>query len=91
MTNRFEQEIMSTFGRQLKKARERAGFAHAKDFAEALGVEENRYRHWERGSAQPNLPMLVRITRLLRVELGDLIPAAYQANEQHNHRDKAAS
>ncbi len=78
MTDRFETDVMSTFGRKLKEARERAGFETAKQFAESLGIEENRYRHWERGSAQPALPMLVRITRLLKVELTELIPHAYQ-------------
>jgi transcriptional regulator with XRE-family HTH domain len=80
---------MSTFGRELKAAREKAGFETAKQFAEALGVEENRYRHWERGSAQPSLPMLARITRLLKVELSELVPAAYSrksTNEDGGHR-----
>lgn len=76
--DRFHQEVMATFGEKLKEARERAGFETAKEFAESLGVEENRYRHWERGSAQPSLPMLARITRLLKVELSDLIPQSYQ-------------
>lgn len=91
MTDRFEKDVMSTFGRKLKEAREQAGFEHAKDFAEALGVEENRYRHWERGSAQPNLPMLARITRLLKVELAELVPAAYQKRYVDNHKDKPAA
>ena len=78
MSDRFHDEVMSTFGKKLKEARERAGFHTAKEFADSLGVEENRYRHWERGSAQPNLPMLARITRLLKVELGELVPQAYR-------------
>lgn len=75
---RFEKEVMANFGAKLKEAREKAGFEHAKTFAEALGVEENRYRHWERGTAQPSLPMLARITRLLKIELNELVPSAYQ-------------
>ena len=82
MTDRFHAEVMSTFGKKLREARERAGFETAKDFAESLGVEENRYRHWERGSAQPSLPMLARITRLLRVELAELIPQAFQKKDR---------
>ena len=56
----------------------------AKEFAEALGVEENRYRHWERGSAQPDLAMLTRITRLLKIEPNDLFPLAYRRKDQGN-------
>jgi transcriptional regulator with XRE-family HTH domain len=81
---------MSTFGRKLKEARERAGFDTAKQFAESLGVEENRYRHWERGSAQPALPMLVRITRLLKVELTELIPHAYQKKDRGQSGSRVA-
>ena len=91
MSPRFEEEIMRTFGQRLKAARKAAGFPHAKEFAEALGIEENRYRHWERGSAQPNLAMLVRITRLLKVEISDLVPAAYQRKNDHSLPNRAAS
>lgn len=87
---RFHQEVMATFGAKLKEARERAGFEHAKDFAEALGVEENRYRHWERGTAQPSLQMLARITRLLKVELTELVPQAYQKKGRDGLTNRAA-
>lgn len=91
MSARFDQEIMRTFGQRLKAARKGAGFPHAKEFAEALGVEENRYRHWERGTAQPNLAMLVRITRLLKVEISDLVPAAYQRKNDQTPPTRAVS
>jgi transcriptional regulator with XRE-family HTH domain len=91
MNDRFHLEVMATFGKKLREARESAGFETAKQFAEALGVEENRYRHWERGSAQPNLPMLVRITRLLKVELSDLIPHAYQKKDRDPSSRRVAS
>ncbi len=71
---RFEDEVMRTFSHRLRKARERAGYETAKIFAEALGVEPARYRHWERGSAQPDLTTLTRICRLLDVEANDLLP-----------------
>ena len=81
---RFHNEVMSAFAKRLKHARESAGFEHAKEFAEALGVEENRYRHWERGSAQPDLAMLTRITRLLKIEPNELLPMAYRKKDQGN-------
>jgi transcriptional regulator with XRE-family HTH domain len=76
MDKRFQTEVMNAFARRLKKAREDAGFDTAKRFAEALGVEQNRYRHWERGTAQPDIAMLTRICRLLDVEPNDLLPLA---------------
>lgn len=88
--SKFDEEVMRDFGTRLKDARLKAGFEHAKDFAEALGVEENRYRHWERGSAQPSLPMLARITRLLKVELSELVPAAYRQRYETAERNKMA-
>ena len=72
---------MQAFAQRLKAAREGAGFETAKDFAQALGVEENRYRHWERGSAQPDLAMLTRITRLLKIEPNELLPLAYRRKD----------
>ena len=71
---RFEEEVMRAFSDRLRKARETAGYATAKIFAEALGVEPARYRHWERGTAQPDLTTLTRICRLLNVEANDLLP-----------------
>lgn len=71
---RFEEEVMRAFSHRLRKAREDAGYATAKIFAEALGVEPARYRHWERGTAQPDLTTLTRICRLLHVEANDLLP-----------------
>jgi len=88
--DKFHTQVMATFGLELRKAREKAGFDTAKDFAEALGVEENRYRHWERGSAQPSLPMLARITRLLKVELAELIPQSYQKKSTNDEPTRAA-
>ena len=78
--DKFHQEVMSAFSKKLKAAREAAGYETAKEFAEALGVEENRYRHWERGSAQPDLTILTRLTRLLKVEVNELFPLAYRHN-----------
>jgi len=69
-------EVMNTFAKRLKAARETAGHGTAKNFATILGVDEDRYRHWERGTAQPSLTMVVRICRYLRVEPNYLLPAA---------------
>lgn len=82
---RRDRIIMATFAAKLKEARQRAGYEHASDFAADLGVEVHCYRHWERGSAQPRIPYLVRISRLLKTPLAELLPQSYQADN-----DKAA-
>lgn len=75
----FDQEVMTKFAQRLKAARKAAGYEDAKDFAAVLSVEENRYRHWERGSAQPNFAMLCRICRALDITPNDLLPMAMKA------------
>lgn len=80
--DRFHTEVMSAFSKRLKAAREAAGFETAKAFAESLNVEENRYRHWERGSAQPDYTMMCRICRLLSIEPNDLFPLALKGQKK---------
>ncbi|MFA5952290.1 MAG: helix-turn-helix transcriptional regulator [Hyphomicrobium sp.] len=63
-----------TFGQKLKESRELAGYEHAADFAKVLGIEENRYRHYERGSAEPGFEMLCKMCQMLEVEPNDLLP-----------------
>ena len=89
--DKFHREVMSAFSKKLKAARQAAGYETAKEFAAALGVEENRYRHWERGTAQPDLTLLTRITKLLRVEMNDLFPLAYRQKGQIGEGSALAS
>ena len=83
--DRFHEDVMSAFSKRLKAAREAAGYATAKEFAQALNVEENRYRHWERGSAQPDYTMMCRICRLLSIEPNDLFPLALKGQKKTRH------
>lgn len=73
---------MTTFAERLKEARIRAGYAHAKDFADALGVEAPTYRYWERGQAQPDITTLSRICLILNVEPNDLLPLARRRGDR---------
>ena len=82
-------EVMNIFAKRLKAAREASGHETAKDFATILGVDEDRYRHWERGTAQPNLTMVVRICRYLRVEPNYLLPAALPKSKNRTPKDDA--
>jgi len=70
---------MHALSERLKTARVSAGYEHAKDFADALGVEAPTYRYWERGQAQPDLTTLTRICILLNIEPNDLLPIGRKA------------
>lgn len=72
-TSRYDQ-IMKTFGKRLKRAREQAGYRSAQSFAAALGIEPHGYRKYERGQSEPNFETLVRICELLDTDPGALLP-----------------
>lgn len=72
-TSRYEQ-IMRTFAKRLKKAREAKGYVSAQQFAGQLGMEPHAYRKYERGDAEPNFETLMRICDLLDIEVSYLLP-----------------
>ena len=72
----FADQVMNEFAKRLKTARAKAGYRHAKDFAEALGTEPHTYRYWERGQSAPDLTTLTRICLLLNVDANYLLPLA---------------
>ena len=76
------QTILKTFGKRLKAARERAGFASAQKFAHILGVEPHAYRKYERGAAEPNFETLTRICEHLHITPNDLLPLAATAGSR---------
>jgi transcriptional regulator with XRE-family HTH domain len=69
-------QIMQTFGRRLKQARELAGYKSAQQFAHILGIEPHTYRKYERGASEPNYDTLTRICELLEVTPNHLLPLA---------------
>ena len=73
----FDAMVRREFSRRLKEARVAAGFRSAAAFARTLGIEEARYRHWERGRSLPDIEFLaVRLCPTLRVDPDDLLPMA---------------
>ena len=80
MTSRHKQ-IMRTFAKRLKEARELAGYKSAASFAAALALEPHTYRKYERGDAEPNLETLTRMCHLLRVTPNHLLPLAAQVGD----------
>jgi len=61
------------FARQLKATRIARGFAHARHFAVALGLEENRYTRYERAEVEPSLSIIRRMCVTLGVTPNDLL------------------
>lgn len=69
-------QVLKMFGKQLRKARERAGYKSAQRFAGVLGQAPHTYRHWERGDTEPDFEQLTRICELLKISPNDLLPMA---------------
>lgn len=61
------------FGKRLRSTRIRKGFKKARHFATQLGVNENTYYRYERGSNAPSLDMLRRMCELLQVPICELL------------------
>jgi transcriptional regulator with XRE-family HTH domain len=60
------------FAKRLRQLRIEKGFAHARDFARALDIEENRYTRYERAEAEPSFTLIHRICVTLQVSPNDL-------------------
>lgn len=76
MTGEFNDKVMRLFAERLTRARERAGYKDAEEFAAILGVSGARYRYWERGESAPRLEMFTRICEALKVSPNYLLPLA---------------
>jgi DNA-binding XRE family transcriptional regulator len=65
--------VMQIFATALKKARKRAGYKSAEQFAKKIEMHPAAYRHYERGASQPNLETLARICAELGCTPNDLL------------------
>jgi transcriptional regulator with XRE-family HTH domain len=61
------------FATRLKRLRLQRGFARARFFARALGIEENRYTRYERAEVEPSLTLLQKICDTLHVTPNELL------------------
>lgn len=77
-----DDKIRRLFAARLRSARTMAGYPTAKSIAEALGMESETYRRWERAETEPDIPKLVRISALLKVSLDFLLMGKPQAVPQ---------
>jgi transcriptional regulator with XRE-family HTH domain len=72
-------EIRLQFAKRLKLLRTEKGYAHARAFAKALGIEENRYTRYERAEVEPSLTLIHRICQTLQASPNDLLGLAADA------------
>lgn len=63
---------MLKFGESLKELRQRRGLRQ-EDVARMVDVERPTVANWERGTKQPGLETLVRLSQLLGVSLDELV------------------
>lgn len=56
-----------SFAQRLSSLRRVVGYEDAKDFAEALGIQPNTYRRWERAETEPSIELILRICQRLGV------------------------
>ena len=76
MPRTYYEQILNTFGKVLRKARVRAKYTSAEQFAKKLGIEPHTYRKYERGETHPNPVILTRICMDLTITPNDLFPEA---------------
>lgn len=65
--------LRQAFARRLEAARIAAGYETIREFSQALGVGEARYRRWEAAEVEPDLFHLQKISNLTGVSLDTLI------------------
>jgi len=61
------------FAKRLKQLRTEKGFLRARTFANALGIEENRYTRYERAEVEPSLTLIHRMCETLQSSPNELL------------------
>lgn len=69
MTNRIRRQV----GKNLKKAREKAGLTQV-ELAEKADIHPNYYARIERGETNPSQEILYKLTRALKVKSSRILP-----------------
>ena len=59
--------VRAAFAKRLRERRIQGGYVRARNFARALGIEENTYTRYERAEAEPNLTLIHKICQVLRL------------------------
>lgn len=66
-------DISRAFGRRLAAARLLAGFQTAADFARHIGIQDETYRTYEKGTREPNLWAITMICLALSAPADQLL------------------
>ena len=67
MTSQKTKMFRKEFAGRLRGLRLWGGYSTAREFAQAIGEEENTYTRWERGETLPGLEQLMTICAMLEV------------------------
>ena len=73
MRSRRGDRLLTAFGRRLRASRLVAGYEDAADFARDLGLDNARYRRYERGEVMPPPEVLEDICKLTARSLDFLL------------------
>jgi transcriptional regulator with XRE-family HTH domain len=66
-------EVRLQFAKRLKQLRIEKGFLRARTFANALGIEENRYTRYERAEVEPSLTLIHKMCETLQLSPNELL------------------
>ena len=69
------------FSERLKNLRKQAGFTQV-DVAKKLGISQQAYASWERGSKKPTQDNLVKIAQILNVSVDYLVGNLYETSDE---------
>jgi len=72
--------LRQAFARRLEAARVTAGYPTIRQFAEALGIAEARYRRWEAAETEPDLLHLQKIAKITGTSLDVLISGVHSGS-----------
>ena len=83
--------VRQEFTTRLRQLRIEKGIMHARKFAKALGIEENRYTRYERAKVEPTLTLILRMCEILEVTPNDLFGFMEKAPGRQRPRRLAGS
>jgi transcriptional regulator with XRE-family HTH domain len=66
-------QARARFAAQLRRLRVQKGFSTAREFARAIGIEENRYTRYERAEVEPSLTLIHKMCETLGVAPNELL------------------
>ena len=67
MSGQKSKTFRKEFAGRLRGLRLWGGYTTAREFAQAIGEEENTYTRWERGETLPSLEQLMNVCSVLEV------------------------